>query len=94
MATFLAYGQAGSGNTHTMGGEIQGKTQVCKKEIYAMATEDVFNFFKASEYKDLNLRLSASFFDIYSNDVVCYSRVIRSTNFGSWKSSRDCQPDG
>jgi kinesin family protein 2/24 len=69
MATCFAYGQTGSGKTHTMGGNFQGKTQVCKKGIYAMVAEDVFNFLKSPEYKDLNLRVSASFFEIYSNDV-------------------------
>jgi kinesin family protein 2/24 len=41
MATCFAYGQTGSGKTHTMGGDFQGKTQDCKKGIYAMVAEEV-----------------------------------------------------
>ncbi|XP_023727053.1 kinesin-like protein Klp10A, partial [Cryptotermes secundus] len=69
MATCFAYGQTGSGKTHTMGGDFRGKRQVCKKGIYAMAAEDVFNFLKLPEYKDLDLRVFASFFEIYNSDV-------------------------
>jgi kinesin family protein 2/24 len=69
MATCFAYGQTGSGKTHTMGGDFQGKTQDCKKGIYAMAAEDIFNFLKSSKYKHLNLTVSASFFEIYGSEV-------------------------
>jgi kinesin family protein 2/24 len=51
MATCFAYGQTGSGKTHTMGGDFQGKTQDCKKGIYAMAATDVFKFLKSPKYK-------------------------------------------
>lgn len=69
MATCFAYGQTGSGKTHTMGGDFQGKTQDCKKGIYAMAAKDVFKFLKSPKYKVLNLMVSASFFEIYSGKV-------------------------
>jgi kinesin family protein 2/24 len=69
MSTCFAYGQTGSGKTHTMGGDFQGKTQDCKKGIYAMAAEDVFNFLNSPQYKFLNLTVSASFFEIYGSEV-------------------------
>ncbi|XP_026320345.1 kinesin-like protein Klp10A isoform X2 [Hyposmocoma kahamanoa] len=69
MATCFAYGQTGSGKTHTMGGDFQGKTQDCKKGIYAMAARDVFAYLKSAKYKPLNLIVSASFFEIYSGKV-------------------------
>lgn len=69
MATCFAYGQTGSGKTHTMGGDFQGKTQDCKKGIYAMAAKDVFKWLRSSQYKPLNLIVSASFFEIYSGKV-------------------------
>ncbi|KAJ2947984.1 hypothetical protein O0L34_g9776 [Tuta absoluta] len=69
MATCFAYGQTGSGKTHTMGGDFQGKTQDCKKGIYAMAARDVFMYLKSPKYKPLNLIVSASFFEIYSGKV-------------------------
>ncbi|XP_054277492.1 kinesin-like protein Klp10A isoform X1 [Macrosteles quadrilineatus] len=69
MATCFAYGQTGSGKTHTMGGDFNGKTQDCKKGIYAMAAKDVFKFLKSPQYKPLNLVVSASFFEIYSGKV-------------------------
>lgn len=69
MATCFAYGQTGSGKTHTMGGDFQGKTQDCKKGIYAMAARDVFLYLKSPKYKPLNLIVSASFFEIYSGKV-------------------------
>ncbi|PNF28773.1 Kinesin-like protein Klp10A [Cryptotermes secundus] len=69
MATCFAYGQTGSGKTHTMGGDFRGKTQDCKKGIYAMVAEDVFKFLKSRKYKKLNLAVFASFFEIYDNDI-------------------------
>jgi len=69
MATCFAYGQTGSGKTHTMGGDFQGKTQDCKKGIYAMVAKDVFKYLKSPQYRPLNLLVSASFFEIYSGKV-------------------------
>lgn len=69
MATCFAYGQTGSGKTHTMGGDFHGKTQDCKKGIYAMAAKDVFKLLKSQKYKSLSLAVSASFFEIYSGKV-------------------------
>lgn len=69
MATCFAYGQTGSGKTHTMGGDFNGKTQDCKKGIYAMAAKDVFKLLRSPKYTGLNLHVSASFFEIYSGKV-------------------------
>ncbi|XP_063990933.1 kinesin-like protein Klp10A isoform X3 [Diachasmimorpha longicaudata] len=69
MATCFAYGQTGSGKTHTMGGDFNGKTQDCKKGIYAMVAKDVFKYLKSPKYRGLNLVISASFFEIYSGKV-------------------------
>lgn len=69
MATCFAYGQTGSGKTHTMGGDFNGKTQDCKKGIYAMAAKDVFKYLKSQKYRSMNLVISASFFEIYSGKV-------------------------
>ncbi|XP_018402248.1 PREDICTED: kinesin-like protein KIF2A isoform X2 [Cyphomyrmex costatus] len=69
MATCFAYGQTGSGKTHTMGGDFNGKTQDCKKGIYAMVAKDVFKCLKMAKYRPLNLVISASFFEIYSGKV-------------------------
>ncbi|KAI9588946.1 hypothetical protein GQX74_007115 [Glossina fuscipes] len=69
MATCFAYGQTGSGKTHTMGGEFNGKVQDCKNGIYAMAAKDVFSYLHNSRYRNLNLVVSASFFEIYSGKV-------------------------
>ncbi|XP_058810453.1 kinesin-like protein Klp10A isoform X2 [Phymastichus coffea] len=69
MATCFAYGQTGSGKTHTMGGDFNGKTQDCRKGIYAMVAKDVFKCLKIPKYRPLNLIVSASFFEIYSGKV-------------------------
>lgn len=69
MATCFAYGQTGSGKTHTMGGDFHGRTQDCKKGIYAMAATDVFKLLHSQKYRHLNLRVSSSFFEIYSGKV-------------------------
>ncbi|KAK9497334.1 hypothetical protein O3M35_004672 [Rhynocoris fuscipes] len=69
MATCFAYGQTGSGKTHTMGGTFSGKTQDCKKGIYAMVAKDVFKFLHSPQYKSQNFVVSASFFEIYSGKV-------------------------
>lgn len=72
MATCFAYGQTGSGKTHTMGGDFQGKTQDCKKGIYAMAAKDIFKFLRSPKYQLLKLIVSASFFEIYSGKVIYF----------------------
>lgn len=77
MATCFAYGQTGSGKTHTMGGQFNGKTQDCKNGIYAMATKDVFSLLHDSKYRQLNLMVSCSFFEIYSGKVSKTSLAIR-----------------
>jgi len=69
MATCFAYGQTGSGKTHTMGGEFSGKTQNCNNGIYAFATMDVFKLLRSPKYKNLNLVVSCSYFEIYSGKV-------------------------
>eukprot|EP00090_Calanus_glacialis_P034859 TRINITY_DN5903_c0_g1_i1.p1 TRINITY_DN5903_c0_g1~~TRINITY_DN5903_c0_g1_i1.p1 ORF type:complete len:716 (-),score=217.87 TRINITY_DN5903_c0_g1_i1:366-2513(-) len=69
MATCFAYGQTGSGKTHTMGGEFHGKTQNSNNGIYAFATIDVFKLLKSPKYKNLNLAVSCSYFEIYSGKV-------------------------
>ncbi|GCC27117.1 kinesin-like protein KIF2A [Chiloscyllium punctatum] len=69
MATCFAYGQTGSGKTHTMGGNFSGKNQDCSKGIYAFATQDVFLLLEQPRYKDLSLKVSVSFFEIYSGKV-------------------------
>ncbi|XP_069794985.1 kinesin-like protein KIF2A isoform X4 [Narcine bancroftii] len=69
MATLFAYGQTGSGKTHTMGGDFSGKNQDCSKGIYALATQDVFLLLEQPRYRDLNLNVFVSFFEIYSGKV-------------------------
>jgi len=69
MATCFAYWQTGSGKTHTMGGEFHGKTQDSKNGIYALAARDVFKYLKSPKYKNNNLQVSCSFFEIYSGKV-------------------------
>ncbi|GJQ80353.1 hypothetical protein Trydic_g262 [Trypoxylus dichotomus] len=68
-ATCFAYGQTGSGKTHTMGGDFNGRNQDCQKGIYAMAAGDVFKYANSAKYRNLNLVVSASFFEIYSGKV-------------------------
>jgi len=69
MATCFAYGQTGSGKTHTMGGDFtSNKSQDCSKGIYALAATDIFKLQK-TKYKNLNLVVSSSFFEIYSGKV-------------------------
>ncbi|CAH1153616.1 unnamed protein product [Phaedon cochleariae] len=68
-ATCFAYGQTGSGKTHTMGGDFNGKVQDCQKGIYAMAASDVFRLANSPKYRNMNLVISSSFFEIYSGKV-------------------------
>lgn len=69
MATCFAYGQTGSGKTHTMGGEFLGKNQNCGNGIYVLTATDVFRKIQQPKYRDLHLKVSASFFEIYSGKV-------------------------
>lgn len=52
-----------------MGGEFQGKTQDSKGGIYAFATRDVFKLVKSPKYKNLDVLVSCSYFEIYSGKV-------------------------
>ena len=52
-----------------MGGEFQGKTQDSKGGIYAYATPDVFKLLKSPKYKQLNVGVCCSYFEIYSGKV-------------------------
>ena len=52
-----------------MGGEFHGKTQDSKNGIYALAARDVFKYLKSPKYKNNNLQVSCSFFEIYSGKV-------------------------
>lgn len=69
MATCFAYGQTGSGKTHTMGGDFNGKTQDSTKGIYALVARDVFKMLRSAKYRNENLIVYASFFEIYSGKV-------------------------
>lgn len=70
MATCFAYGQTGSGKTHTMGGDFQGKGgQDSSKGIYGLVAKDVFKFLRSPKYRNDDLMVVASFFEIYSGKV-------------------------
>jgi len=69
MATCFAYGQTGSGKTHTMGGNFTGKSQDSSKGIYALTARDVFKLLKSAKYRNEDLYVVASFFEIYSGKV-------------------------
>ncbi|XP_028641969.1 kinesin-like protein KIF2C isoform X2 [Grammomys surdaster] len=68
-ATCFAYGQTGSGKTHTMGGDLSGKSQNASKGIYAMASRDVFLLKSQPRYRNLNLEVYVTFFEIYNGKV-------------------------
>lgn len=69
MATCFAYGQTGSGKTHTMGGNFTTKGQQnCSNGIYVLAACDVFRLL-SSQYKQADLMVRASYFEIYSGKV-------------------------
>uniref|UniRef100_A0A8D0GFL3 Kinesin-like protein n=1 Tax=Sphenodon punctatus TaxID=8508 RepID=A0A8D0GFL3_SPHPU len=68
-ATCFAYGQTGSGKTHTMGGDFSGKTQNASKGIFAFASQDVFLLQSQPRYKNLDLEVYVTFFEIYNGKV-------------------------
>jgi Mg2+ and Co2+ transporter CorA len=65
MSTCFAYGQTGTGKTHTM---VGGNTEADKKGLFVMAAEDIFRL-QQSEYKNLKLEITASFFEIYNGEI-------------------------
>lgn len=69
MATCFAYGQTGSGKTHTMGGDFGKGGQDSAKGIYGLAAKDVFKLLRSTKYKNEDLFVAASFFEIYSGKV-------------------------
>ncbi|XP_039928621.1 kinesin-like protein KIF2C isoform X4 [Hirundo rustica] len=68
-ATCFAYGQTGSGKTHTMGGDFSGRTQNASKGIYAFASQDVFLLLNQPRYRNQNLEVYVTFFEIYNGKV-------------------------
>ncbi|XP_056353074.1 kinesin-like protein KIF2C isoform X6 [Oenanthe melanoleuca] len=68
-ATCFAYGQTGSGKTHTMGGDFSGRTQNASKGIYAFASRDVFLLLNQPRYRNQNLDVYVTFFEIYNGKV-------------------------
>ncbi|XP_057886113.1 kinesin-like protein KIF2C [Melospiza georgiana] len=68
-ATCFAYGQTGSGKTHTMGGDFSGRSQNAAKGIYAFASQDVFLLLNQPRYRNQNLEVYVTFFEIYNGKV-------------------------
>ncbi|XP_064311312.1 kinesin-like protein KIF2C [Phalacrocorax carbo] len=68
-ATCFAYGQTGSGKTHTMGGDFSGKAQNASKGIYAFASQDVFLLLNQPKYRNQDLEVYVTFFEIYNGKV-------------------------
>ncbi|XP_069719057.1 kinesin-like protein KIF2C isoform X2 [Phaenicophaeus curvirostris] len=68
-ATCFAYGQTGSGKTHTMGGDFSGRAQNASKGIYAFASQDVFLLLNQPRYKNRDLEVYVTFFEIYNGKV-------------------------
>jgi kinesin family protein 2/24 len=66
IATCFAYGETGSGKTHTMAGT---KAKDSKNAIYTMTAEDIFRGVRSSKYKKFDLNVSVSFYEIYNGDV-------------------------
>uniref|UniRef100_A0A1I7YCH0 Kinesin-like protein n=1 Tax=Steinernema glaseri TaxID=37863 RepID=A0A1I7YCH0_9BILA len=66
-ATVFAYGQTGSGKTHTMGGEFRGKEQDASNGLYAFTAADVFRLLRSRQYKNMNLKVNCSFFELYGD---------------------------
>ena len=65
-----------------MGGEFHGKSQDSKNGIYAFATKDVFKLLKSPKYKNNNLVVSCSYFEIYSGKVgILVDKTLRSVTF-------------
>ncbi|OPJ76763.1 kinesin-like protein KIF2C isoform A [Patagioenas fasciata monilis] len=68
-ATCFAYGQTGSGKTHTMGGDFSGRAQNASKGIYAFASQDVFLLLNQPKYRNQNLEVYVTFFEIYNGKL-------------------------
>ena len=70
MATCFAYGQTGTGKTHTMGGEFKkGKLQNTEGGLYCNCAKDIFNNLNKRSPNDEQLYVACSFFEIYSGRV-------------------------
>lgn len=59
-----------------MGGDFQGKNQDTAKGVYAMVAKDVFTYVKSPKFRNLNLQISASFFEIYGGKVNTISSLV------------------
>lgn len=84
MATCFAYGQTGSGKTFTMTGNFTELNS--EKGIYALTAADIFELVNSSKYKNLNLSVTCSFFEIYLQqafDLLNNKAVLRILEDGS-----------
>lgn len=52
-----------------MGGDFTGKSQDSSKGIYALTARDVFKLLRSPKYRNEDLYVTASFFEIYSGKV-------------------------
>ncbi|KAM6111128.1 kinesin-like protein KIF2B [Pterocles gutturalis] len=69
MATCFAYGQSGSGKTHTMMGSFSIKNSEPSKGIYVLVAEDVFHRLQDPSCQKLDLQVYGAFFEIYGSKV-------------------------
>ena len=77
MATCFAYGQTGTGKTHTMGGEFRGKQQnvdgglyyFCARDLFLRLRRDVEAFNPTGNTETGQFYVACSFFEIYSGRV-------------------------
>ncbi|NWU61577.1 KIF2A protein, partial [Pterocles burchelli] len=69
MATCFAYGQSGSGKTHTMMGSFSIKNSEPSKGIYVLVAEDVFRRLQDPSCQKLEFQVYGAFFEIYGSKV-------------------------
>ncbi|NXR74326.1 KIF2C protein, partial [Pycnonotus jocosus] len=55
--------------SQTMGGDFSGRTQNASKGIYAFASQDVFLLLNQPRYRNQNLEVYVTFFEIYNGKV-------------------------
>jgi hypothetical protein len=65
-STCIAYGETGSGKTHTMGG---GRMTTSINEIYSLTAKDIFKLLRSYSSSKSRLAITASFFEIYNGNI-------------------------
>lgn len=85
--SIIAYGQTGTGKTHTMEGDIEGE----QRGVIPRASEQIFDFVKGAGGPNVQYKVSVSFLQIYNEKIL--DLLDAKVSDGKWKPDEDFSLD-